>query len=80
MTGIARLDLMSLEGNVKSFLEVELLESGDLCVEMRGQNINKEIHHILAQIPNPINGGGNIEEYKILMEVYNTIKKYNDKK
>lgn len=70
-----KLRLSALEGNGECFLEVELLENGDMYVEMKGQNTKGEVHHVSAQIPNPINAGGDLEDYKILGQIYDILKK-----
>jgi hypothetical protein len=70
-----KLKLSALEGNEECFLEVELFENGDMNVGMRGQNTRGEIHYISAQIPNPVNAGGDLDDYKILAQIYEVLKK-----
>ena len=70
-----KLNLMPLKGDEKCFLEIELYASGDFNVGMRGQDTRGEIYYIFSQIPNPINAGGNLEDYKILGKIYNILKK-----
>ncbi len=73
--GKRKLKLNALIGDVECFLEIERVENGDFYVEMRGQNTKKEIHNISAQVPNPINGGGNLDNYKTLRQIYEVLKK-----
>ena len=70
-----KLKLNALEGNAECFLEVELFENGDMNIGLRGQNTRGEIHYICAQIPNPTNGGGNPDDYKILGQIYEVLKR-----
>ncbi|MEK6830067.1 MAG: hypothetical protein AABY15_08175 [Nanoarchaeota archaeon] len=77
-----RLNLMALEGsligvdgNSRCFLEIGVLENGDIYVNMSGQDKNKELHYVSAQIPNPVNGGGRLEDYHILSRFYEIIGK-----
>ena len=61
MTNKRKLELMALEGAEGCFLEIEVLKSGDILVNMRGQTTDKKIYNVNAQIPNPINGYGNFQ-------------------
>jgi hypothetical protein len=74
-----RLELMALTGSEKCFLEIEIVENGDMYVNMRGQDTRGEIHDISAQMPNPINGGGNPDKYERLRKIYYILKEQNKK-
>ena len=76
MVDKTKLKLMALTGQKECFLEIKFMPSGDIFVELRGHNTLGEFHSIGAQVPNPINGGGNLEDYKALREIYDIIKKY----
>ncbi|MFH1310870.1 MAG: hypothetical protein ABIH65_00500 [Nanoarchaeota archaeon] len=76
-----RLNLMSLEGSLigedgkaRCFLEIEVLPSGDISVNMQGQDTKGKFHYISAQIPNPINAGGNLKNYNTLVKIYDILK------
>ena len=75
-----KLNLMPLQGDMGCFLEIELSENGDMYIGMRGQSTKAEVDYISAQIPNPINGGGNLEDYKTLRQIYDILKKPKIKK
>lgn len=75
-----KLKLSPLEGNIDAYLQIETLESGDMYVTMLGQDTEGVSHCISAQIPNPINGGGNLDDYKILGKIYDILKKYQKSK
>ena len=66
---------MPLKGDEECFLKIELYASGDFNIGMRGHDTKGEIHYISSQIPNPINGGGNLENYMLLTEIYDILKK-----
>lgn len=70
-----KLELMALEGNFNAFLEIERLENGDMYVTMVGQDTDGIPRSLSAQIPNPINGGGNLDDYKTLTRIYEVLKK-----
>jgi len=69
-----RLDLIALTGNEECYLEIKLSKNGDMFVEMRGQNTSGETKCVSAQIPNPVNGRGNLEDYKTLGKIYDILK------
>ena len=64
---------MPLSRNEGCLLEVELQENGDLIVNMQGQDVNGTYHKVSAQIPNPVNGGGNVDDYKTLTKIYESM-------
>jgi hypothetical protein len=72
--GKRKLKLSALEGNEECSLEVEFLENGDAYVNMKGQDKRGKIHDISAQIPNPINAGGNPDDYEVLGKIYGVLK------
>jgi hypothetical protein len=70
-----KLQLSALEGNPECFLEIGLFGQGDMRVGMRGQTTDGEVCHVSAQICNPVNGGGNLEDYKTLSQIYKILEK-----
>ena len=74
-----KLKLNPLEGNLECILEVELLENGDMFVGMRGQDRWGKNQYVSAQIPNPVNGGGNQDDYEILEKIYDFLRKNKNK-
>lgn len=83
MSDKRRLELMAIERNGGCYLEIEKLPNGDMYVSMNGQTIPGGFYEkVNAQIPNPINGGGDRDNYKILSKIYDllkNIKNQNDK-
>ena len=75
-----KLKLTPLEGDINAFLQIEKLESGDMYVTMLGQDTEGVPYCISAQIPNPINGGGNLKDYKTLVKIYDVLKRHKTKK
>ncbi|MBS3084294.1 hypothetical protein J4411_00065 [Candidatus Pacearchaeota archaeon] len=70
-----KINLSSLEGKADSYFEISNYKNGDIFVEMKGQNEKGEIYVVRGQVPNPINGGGNLEEYVKLSSFLKNCKK-----
>ena len=80
MTEKRILKLSPLEGNPECFLEVEYLLNGDVYVTLSGQDKKGNYYTVSAQIPCPMGGGGNIEDYKVLRKIYDVMRRTNKRK
>ena len=58
-----KLNLNSLEGKGDTYIEILIDTNGDYFVEMKGQDEKGKFRVIRGQIPNPINGGGEIKDF-----------------
>ena len=69
-----RLELMTLGGNVKPYIEIEICPNSDIYVNMLGQDVNGTSYLVSAQVPSPIRGGGgNTNTYGILKIIYDML-------
>ncbi len=76
----ARLNLSPLEGDEECFLEIEFDDNSDAFINIRGQDEKGEMQDVRAQIPNPVNGGGNLASYNTIRHLYGVIKNYGSGK
>lgn len=71
---IRKLKLNALEGSFGCSLEIEPIENRDIVVRMTGQDTKGKVYCVSAQIPSPISGGGDLNNYKTLVKIYDAMK------
>lgn len=75
MTEKRTLNLLALTGDAEARLEVEVMPNSDIYVGMKGQNTEGKSYYVQAQMPNPVNGGGDSKAYYTLTEIFNLLEK-----
>lgn len=62
-----------LRFNSSSWLEIELLDNGDFLLEACRKDADTNEKTVL-DMPNPVNGGGNLDSYYLIKNLYDSIK------